>query len=48
MKFLIVDMDGNFSRIIEASDIEDALQKSYNVHTVFDHIQAIIRLPDDK
>ena len=44
-KFLIITETG--SNIIYCEDFYKAVDESYNNHTEFDHIIAIIRIPDE-
>lgn len=45
MKFLIITFYDSY--VIEADDMSDAVERSYNNHTEFNHIQAVVKLPED-
>mgnify|MGYP003313085329 CR=1 FL=1 len=41
-KFLIIEKDGQY--VVEAEDLEDAVQETYNNHTGYRDVQAVVRL----
>ena len=46
MKFVVITY--YTTRIIEADDIGDAVEKSYNNHSGFADILAIVRIPEEE
>ena len=45
MKFIIITTYDSY--VIEADDFEDALSDAYNNHYGYNHINGIIRIPEE-
>lgn len=46
-RFLIITNWSNPYLIVEAEDISEAVEQGFDTHTKFDHILAVIELPDE-
>lgn len=46
MKFLIVTHFG--SKVIDAEDFAEAVEKVYDNHTGYEHVEAIVKLPNEE
>ena len=44
MKFVVVTQFDSY--IVEADDIDDAIEKMYNSHCGFSHIESVTHIPD--
>lgn len=44
-KFIVMTNYGSY--IIEATDFEDAFYKACDNHSVYDDVQAIVRIPEE-
>lgn len=47
MKFVVLDKYGE-SNIVEAEDIMDAVEQSYNNHYEYSHIIAVVKAEDSE